>query len=202
MHALLSLSASHLNKVTPTGLTLKAQCHRLQAIKGLNSVLAQPIITAEQADAIMATCYALLMQSWWQDDGLQAFIVLTRSCDSVSRHIRSQEVGSLLASESAESRMESMQSRLAKDTPTFNIGCIRDALSSLNAFESFCQQDFEKRLWKTLENCFISLANSPFQGTVHISRLSFNHLIATNITNLSVRVLPFNRQSLYWSRHH
>jgi hypothetical protein len=165
MHALLSLSASHLDKVTLTGLTTTAQCHRFQAIKGLNDILVLPVTTAEQGDAILATCYALLQQSWWQDDGLKAFIILTRSCDSVAKHIRAQNTGSLLACEGVESRMERMQPRFARDIPTFNVECIKASLASLNGCEVFCEQGYEKRLWKTLETCFISLANSPLQGS-------------------------------------
>jgi hypothetical protein len=63
MHALLSLSASHLKKLSTNEFTAISQSHRLSAIKGLNIVLNQPVTSAEQADAILATCYALLMQS-------------------------------------------------------------------------------------------------------------------------------------------
>jgi hypothetical protein len=89
-HALLALSASHLDKVTTGGFTTTAQSHRFSAIRGLNNALHQPVTTAEQGDSILATCYAVLMQSWYMDDGLTPFLILTRSCDSVTRHIQSQ----------------------------------------------------------------------------------------------------------------
>jgi hypothetical protein len=170
VHALLALSASHLNKVTTGGFTTTAQSHRLSAIRGLNNALHQTVTSAEQGDAILATCYALLMQSWYMDDGLTAFLVLTRSCDSVTRHIQSQNVGSILAQENLDSRMERVQTRL-NGVPAFNIECLRSAILSLNALQHHCQQAFEKKLWTTLQDSFISLAHSPLQGMTYIKRL-------------------------------
>lgn len=179
MHALLALSASHLNKLTTSGLTNVAQAHRLAAIKGLNGVLDQPITTAEQGDAILATCYALLMQSWYMDDGLPAFLIMTRSCELVTRQIRSHDVGSILAEENSDSRIERMRTRL-KGAPTFTVECIRASLESLNAIQPLCHQAFEQDFWTKLQDSFIALAQSPIEGKRHISisfrsRLSNRH---------------------------
>jgi hypothetical protein len=163
MHALLSLSASHLNKLSTNEFTAISQSHRLSAIKGLNIVLNQPVTSAEQADAILATCYALLMQSCYIDDGLPTFLIMTRSCDALTRQIHSLPVGSLLAQDNLDSRIESVQSRL-KGVPKFSVDFLRSAITSLNALQPRCQQAFEKKLWTTFENCFLSLAHSPLQG--------------------------------------
>ncbi|KAF4617944.1 hypothetical protein G7Y89_g15039 [Cudoniella acicularis] len=163
MHALLALSASHLNKLTTSDLASTAKSHRLAAIKGLNSVLDQPVTTAEQGDAILATCYSLLMQSWYMDDGLPTFLVMTRSCDLVTRQIQQQEVGSILAQENLDSRIERMRPRL-NGAPTFSVECIRSSLISLNAVQSLYLRTFEKHLWTSLQDCFISLASSPAQA--------------------------------------
>ncbi|TVY59439.1 Uncharacterized protein LSUE1_G007758 [Lachnellula suecica] len=163
MHALLSLSASHLTKLTKSSFTAAAQTHRLSAITGLNNVLNEPVTSAEQGDAILATCYALLMQSWYMDDGLPTFLVLTRSCDAITRHVQSLKVGSIFAHENLESRVESMQTRLI-GAPAFSTECLRSAISSLNGLLPLCRQAFEKKLWATLEDCFISLAHSPLKA--------------------------------------
>jgi hypothetical protein len=163
MHALLSLSASHLNKLSTNEFTVISQSHRLSAIKGLNTAVNQPVTSAEQADAILATCYALLMQSWYMDDGLPTFLVMTRSCDALTRQIHSLPVGSFLAQDNLDSRIESVQTRL-KGVPKFSMNFLRSAITSLNALQPRCQQAFEKKLWATLENCFLSLAHSPLQG--------------------------------------
>ncbi|KAH6664907.1 hypothetical protein B0J14DRAFT_239082 [Halenospora varia] len=172
MHALLALSASHLNKLTTSGLTNVAQAHRLAAIKGLNGVLDQPITTAEQGDAILATCYALLMQSWYMDDGLPAFLIMTRSCELVTRQIRSHDVGSILAEENSDSRIERMRTRL-KGAPTFTVECIRASLESLNAIQPLCHQAFEQDFWTKLQDSFIALAQSPIEDGKVFDRIGF-----------------------------
>jgi hypothetical protein len=166
-HALLALSASHLDKITTGRFTTMAQSHRFSAIKGLNTALQQPVTTAEQGDSILATCYALLMQSWYMDDGLVTYLILTRSCDSVTRHIQSQNAGSILAEENLDSRMERVQMRL-NGVPSFNIEFLYSAIASLNALRPYCHQIFENKLWATLQDSFISLAHSPVQGMIYI----------------------------------
>lgn len=166
-HALLALSASHLDKITTGGFTTTAQSHRFSALKGLNNALHQPVTTAEQGDSILATCYALLMQSWYMDDGLATFLILTRSCDSVTRRIRSQNAGSILAEENLDSRMERVQMRL-NGLPAFKTECLCTAVSSLNALRPYCNQTFENKLLASLQDSFISLAHSPVQGMINM----------------------------------
>ena len=166
-HALLALSASHLDKITTGGFTTTAQSHRFSAIKGLNNALHQPVTTAEEGDSILATCYALLMQSWYMDDGLATFLILTRSCDSVTRRIQSQNAGSILAEENLDSRMERVQMRL-NGVPTFNTECLYSAVSSLDALRPYCYQTFENKLLASLQGSFISLAHSPVQGMINM----------------------------------
>src|SRR4051794_15894319 len=119
MHAMLALSASHLHKLGVNNLTLPAQTHRLAAITGLNQTLSKPLSNSEEGDAVIATCYALLMQSWYMDDGLQASLVLTRSCEWTTRWVRGQGVRSLLAGDGEEMRVSTMRGRL-KDVPRFD----------------------------------------------------------------------------------
>ena len=64
MHAMMALSASHLERLTPSHLLPTAQSHRLRAISGLNAALSSPLSSTAGGDAAIATCYALLMQSW------------------------------------------------------------------------------------------------------------------------------------------
>jgi hypothetical protein len=97
MHAILALSASHLDKLAPSGLTNVAESHRLAAIKGLNSGLDTPLQSAEEGDAVLATCFALLLQSWYMDDGLRSFLILIRSCDLMTKHMHTQNVDSILS---------------------------------------------------------------------------------------------------------
>jgi hypothetical protein len=163
MHALLALSAAHLEKLSRSDLTKVTQSHRLNAIKGLNERLNKPLQTAEDGDAIIATCFALLMQSWYMDDGLESFLVMTRSCDLMTKHVRAQKVGSILASDNFNSRIENMRPRL-KGAACFNLEFLQTASQSLDALVPLCNNTYEMELLLRFQQCIASLMNSPMQG--------------------------------------
>lgn len=187
MHAQLALAASHLNKLTSCGLTDVALSHRLAAIKGLNSILDRPLQNAEDGDAIIATCYALLMQSWYMDDGLQSFLIYTRSCNLMMEHVRDQQVESLFAQQDPISRVESMRSRL-KGAPVFDLNFLRFASLSLNALRPICRHIFERELLTSLRECVTSLSQSPLEGMTLLLKLG------TLITEKKICSLSFSRR--------
>lgn len=163
MHGLLGLSASHLTKISSESFTTIAQSHRLRASKGLNEALSAPLQTVEEADAVIATCHALLLQSWYMDDGLKAFLVLTRSCDLVSNQVRAQNIQALLAKEDLDSRTEIMKGRL-DGTPSFNPAFIHEAASSLNAILPLCWKKYQQDFQECLLANFLSLSQTSAQG--------------------------------------
>jgi hypothetical protein len=162
MHAMLALSASHLERLAPSCLTVPAQTHRLASIKGLNKRLSRPLSNSEEGDAAIATCYALLMQSWYMDDGLQAFLVLTRSCGWTTKWVREQKCRSILAGDCHETRLGTMKSRL-KDAPRFDVGFVEKAIQSLVALNSLYEEDVPVLLEVSgeLMKAFKSLSVSP-----------------------------------------
>ena len=163
MHAMLALAASHLEKLIPHGLTKVAQSHRLEALKGLNSALLQPFMSAEDGDAAIAACYALFMQSWYMDDGLQSSLVLTRSLDFTTTQVRDQNLGSIFASENRNRRLSSMKSRI-EDCPKFDIDFVHAALRSLEALEPVLKFDFECDLLNGLVNAFRAYYGAAEEG--------------------------------------
>jgi hypothetical protein len=163
MHAMLALSASHLEKLAPNGLTDIAQSHRLEAIKGLNTALIKPLHTPEDGDAAIATCFALLMQSWYMDDGLQASFVLTRSLDATTKQVRDQELGSIFACESSETRFNSMKNRI-QDCPRFDIDFINAAINSIEALGPVLTSNFEIDLWTGLVEAFRAFYGDAAEG--------------------------------------
>ena len=163
MHAMLALSASHLEKLAPNGLTTIAQSHRLLAIKGLNNALANPLYSAEEGDAAIAACYALFMQSWYMDDGLQASLVLTRSLDLTTKRVRDQQLGSIFAGETGETRLSSMKGRI-KDCPKFDEDFIGAAVSSVGALEGLLEWEFERELWGGLRDAFGAFHGEAVDG--------------------------------------
>jgi len=171
MHAMLALAASHLEKLAPNGLTKIAQAHRLEAFKGLNNALTSPFTTPEDGDAAIAACYALFMQSWYMDDGLQSSLVLTRSLDLTTKQVREQNLGSIFASENKDTRFSSMKARI-KDCPKFDVDFIDAAVYSVEALGSLFVFDFEFELWNGLVDAFRSYYGDAEEGESRISFVS------------------------------
>lgn len=163
MHALLGLSASHLSKISPASYTSIAQDHRLKASKGLNQALSVPLTSPEEADAIIATCHALLMQSWFMDDGLSAFLVLTRSSNIVPQQVRKQNIHALLAKEDLDSGVEFMKGHLS-GTPSFSPIFVYDAVSSLNGLIPLCSKSYQQDLQACMLENFLSLCHTSVEG--------------------------------------
>jgi hypothetical protein len=166
MHAMLALAASHLEKLAPSGLTAVAQSHRFNAMKGLNEALEKPLRSAEDGDAAIAACYALFMQSWYMDDGLQASLVLTRTSDLTARRVQAQKIGSIFAQESPDSRLDSMRTRI-KDCATFDPDFIQSAIQSTTALLPLCTQQFEKDLLAALVEAFQALSGPTLEGIIY-----------------------------------
>ena len=166
MHALLGLSASHLSKMSPASLTSIAEDHRLRACKGLNEALSGPLKSIEEADAVIAACYALLLQSWYMDDGLNAFLIFTRSCNLVSHQVRTQNIQALFAKEDLDSRTEIMKGRL-DGIPSFNPAFIKEAESSLNMILPLCSETYQQELQRILLANFNRLSQTSAQGVYH-----------------------------------
>jgi hypothetical protein len=159
MHAMLALSASHLEKLAPSSLTVTAQNHRLAAIKGLNEALSQPLSSTEEGDAAIAVCYALLMQSWYMDDGLQASLVLTRSCGYTTKWVREQKFKSILSEDDEEARLATMKGRF-KDAPRFDTKFIERGLGSLQGLEALCEEEVHFKVFDGLREAYQSLTMS------------------------------------------
>jgi hypothetical protein len=165
MHAMLALSASHLRKISPAPscLSIPAQTHRLAAMKGLNEALSRPIYSSEEADAAIASCYALLLQSWYMDDGLQASLVLTRSCEWTTRWVREQKVKSVLADENEYTKVAIMRGRF-KDAPIFDVAFSQKAVASVQTLQPLCVEDFQVMVFHGLKKTFELLHISPIAG--------------------------------------
>jgi hypothetical protein len=165
MHALLGLSASHLSKLSPTSYTAVAQTHRLKASQGLNQALSAPLKSVQEADAVIAACNALLLQSWYMDDGLNAFLVLTRSSHLVAEEVRRQNTKALLAKGDLDTFVEVMSTRLnGAKSPAFNPTFISDATSSLNELLPLCTKQYQRDFRQCLLDNFLALSCSSIEG--------------------------------------
>jgi len=95
------------------------------------------------------------------DDGLQASLVLTRSCESITKWVRDQKVISILSQEDSDTRLVSMKGRL-KDAPRFDPTFLKTAVMSLSMLEPLCGERFQVQLLDGLRRVFESLSTLPF----------------------------------------
>ena len=103
------------------------------------------------------------MQSWYMDDGLESFLVMTRSCDLLTKHVRSHKVDSILAKDDSESRVENMRSRL-EGAPSYDLGFLALAWQSLDAVGALCNESYQMKLLISLQQCISSMAKSHMEG--------------------------------------
>jgi hypothetical protein len=92
MHAILGLAASHLELTTGTDLRSTAIHHRLLAIKGSNDALTRTHRSGSDADALLASCYALTYQSTYMRDGLSEFFQMVRGCSLLSDQFKAENI--------------------------------------------------------------------------------------------------------------
>ncbi|KAF3479577.1 C6 zinc finger domain-containing protein [Arthroderma uncinatum] len=91
MHAILGLGAAHLSIIRPNGDPVTAANaieHRGIALKGLHKLMAKPDLSVQELDALLATCYALTMQSGYMFDALVDFVIFIRGCSLVTTKIK------------------------------------------------------------------------------------------------------------------
>lgn len=163
---MLGLSASDIS-VTPTmtsDLTCSAMSHRVQAIKSLNQALSNGLHTAEEGNAMLATCYALLFQSVLIDDGLSEFMSFLRGILVVASNMGCKRMKFLFHSFLGSEQFAMMEPHL-DGAPGLNPELVDAACRSLEAFSSLCQQNYEKIYHDTLLKTARALFTSSREGT-------------------------------------
>ncbi|KAK2827863.1 hypothetical protein FQN49_007266 [Arthroderma sp. PD_2] len=90
MHAILGLGAAHLSIIRPNGDPITAANaieHRGKALKGMQGIMTKQDLSSRELDALLATCYALTMQSGYMFDALTDFVIFIRGCVLVTYKI-------------------------------------------------------------------------------------------------------------------
>jgi hypothetical protein len=139
MHAMLGLSASDIIAASAMGsnLTSFAISHRMQAIRALNQALARGIHTAEEGNAILATCYVLSTQSVLMEDGLSDFVSFIRGCAQVAQSMGCRRMKFLFHSIVLGDQLSKMEPHL-KGAPRVNRAFIDAACASFEALAMLC----------------------------------------------------------------
>lgn len=145
-------------------LTCSAMSHRVQAIKSLNQAMSNGLHTAEEGNAMLATCYALLFQSVLIDDGLSEFMSFVRGILAVASNMGCKSMKFLFHSFLGSEQFEKMEPYL-DGAPGINLELVDSACKSIEAFSPLCQKNYEKIYHGALLKTARALLTSSREGT-------------------------------------
>ncbi|RMZ81889.1 hypothetical protein DV738_g2050, partial [Chaetothyriales sp. CBS 135597] len=162
MHAILSLGASHLGRLTGVDYRRESLTHRGFAIAGLNQALSQPAKDFGQADAMLAACYALTFQASYMGDGLFDFITMVRGCALTTAKIKQEDAMTAFNLE-ADSHYKIMAPRMHR-LPSVNPCLAEGGIEALAKFRAYMVTQLDKNFHEALQNVLRSLLASPRSG--------------------------------------
>lgn len=163
MHAILALGASHLNRMTPSGSFEKeALMHRGHAINGLNTCMAKTSHAYGEADAMLATCYALTFQSSYMPDGLSDFVIFVRGCALATGKIRDENAPT--AFNLAPDRHHQVIRPRLQRLPSLNSIHISQGLEALDETQAYLHHEAEHKFYLSIRDVLMSLQQSSAAG--------------------------------------
>lgn len=163
MHAILALGASHLNRMTPQlGYEKEALMHRGHAINGLNTCMAKSQHCYGEADAMLATCYALTFQASYMHDGLSDFVIFVRGCALATGKIREENAPTAF-NLAPDRHHEVIRPRL-QTLPRINTIHVAQGLAALDEIQVYLHHEAEHKFYMSLRDIFIALQQSPAAG--------------------------------------
>lgn len=167
MHAILSLGASHLSLISPTADTTDSStlaiAHRGHALKGLKELMGKPGLSSEELDAMLATCYALALQSGYMTDGLMDFVVLIRGCAHLTAKITSRDNSeSMFPLMTSVSTLKFLPPDM--DTMTVNTPQVERGIESLQALFPILQDEVHLRFQTAMLETLYTVKHSCLKG--------------------------------------
>jgi hypothetical protein len=164
MHAILAMSASHLELLTGVSLVPLAIHHRLLAIQGSNAALSKRNRTGSDGDALLGSCYLLTFQSIYMKDGLLEYFTMVRGCALLSNQFREESLPmGLFLTE--KDHFKIMEERLL-DLPVISPELVEGAEKSLAAVQPFCKLRSQTDFYQLLDECIEAIKISSLRGTL------------------------------------
>ena len=162
MHALLSLGASHLSRLTGVDYRRESLTHRGNAIAGLNQALSQTARSYGESDAMLASCYALTFQASYMGDGLADFITMVRGCVLTTEKIKQEQTPTAFNLQS-DWHFKYMAPRL-QNLPAVDPCLLADAYNGLENMRPLLTGDAEMDFHAALVDVITALQESPASG--------------------------------------
>jgi hypothetical protein len=169
MHAILGMSASHLELLTGESLGAVAIHHRLLAVQGSNAALSRRVRTGSDGDALLGACYLLAFQASYMKDGLSEFFTMVRGCSLLSNQLRAEKLPMAFFL-TEKDHFQFMEDRLL-NLPAISPELVEGAQASLVAVQPLCampsQTDFYQLLHECVEAIKLSSLRGKFSSQLH-----------------------------------
>ncbi|PVH73709.1 hypothetical protein DL98DRAFT_400502, partial [Cadophora sp. DSE1049] len=189
-HAVLALSASHLTLTSTSELGEIGLSHRLLAARGLNEALSHPPQTSSDTDAMLATCYALAMQSSYIGESVEDFLTMIRGCQMILDLQWPNRLGTVFENLDQESQQQILISTITV-LPDIDQESIAGARKSLEALDPLCKQPLERKLLQYLLDIVTSLAHSSRDGWLPFSTAEFQLLVSPDNPIMQILLAHF-----------
>jgi hypothetical protein len=162
MHAILGMSASHLELLTGEPLSTIAIHHRLLAIQGSNAALSVKTRTGSDGDALLGACYLLAFQASYMRDGLFEFFTMVRGCTLLNIQLKEEKLPMAFFL-TEKDHFHFMEERLL-DLPVISSELVDGAYSSLAAVQPLCMIPCHTDLYQLLDECIEATRISSLRG--------------------------------------
>jgi len=169
MHAILSLGASHLSRLTGVDYRKESLIHRGHAIAGLNQALSKTGHAYGESDAMLASCYALTFQASYMSDGLTDFITMVRGCALTTAKIRDDNAPTAFNVQ-PDFHFKFMAPRL-HNLPPVDSGVLEDGFHALDSIRPVISGETELDFYSVLLDVILSLQSSPSSGYVRFTNV-------------------------------
>jgi hypothetical protein len=166
MHAILSLGASHLSIIAPSGsdYTAAAIAHRGLALRGLNEMLTKDDCSNLDLDSMLAACYALTFQASYMVDGLVDFTVMIRGCALITKRLQEKySESSFFPLHEGNTRLHSIKDGLPAG-PCIELFSLDKSIETLELTQPLLQDDAHHRFYGSLMSTFHALRHSSQDG--------------------------------------
>lgn len=188
MHAILGYAASELMD-TDSSLAPVAMNHRIKAIKAIKKRLTDASkmdTTYEEANALVATCFALTFQSVSLEDGLAEYMTFIRGIVIVGMQMMFKSIKPLF-SNLFESNQDEVLAPYMEGLPLIEKGWAETAIESITNLGPLCTRQVEIEYHEKLMTISSQLLTNSFEGKLDSL---FTLMLATSLTYWAFLCFP------------
>jgi hypothetical protein len=165
MHAILGFAASELIS-TDASLISAAMSHRVKAIKAIKKRLAEASkmnTTYEEANALVATCFALTFQSASLDDGLAEYLTFIRGIVIVAMQMMFRNIRPMFENLMGNDQHEFLAPAM-ESLPLIQTGWADMAAEAINGLRPLCMEQVELEYHEKLTDIASKLYTNSFDA--------------------------------------